>query len=229
MRAYLRTALSIATAVALFGCNPKDQPRAAPAGDAAPIASMTPTTDARLEACKLKMAKPEKHEWTTYWDPDSAAAASDGPSAAHSIYWANAEEKTSLRSSKSAIPLDIHCSSNTGKEIAISLSAFSSTEKDVPLAPGTYSIVGKQHGEVGPGQFLAGALLFNKRMFDATGGTLKIDDFDASGVRGSFTIDGKEILAGGAPLRIEGTFEIPCSGGMLESECKANKRTARRE
>jgi hypothetical protein len=80
---------------------------------------------------------------------------------------------------------------------------------------------------VKPGQFLAGTLLFNNRVFDATDGTLKIDDFDASGVRGSFAIDGREILAGGAPLHIEGTFEIPCRGGMLESECKANKTVAR--
>jgi len=228
--------LLIAATCAVMGCKPKDEPAVpaptavtAPPADAAPIGEATSTAvDARLEACKIKMTAPESHEWTTYWDPQGIAPSGEGPSSVHSIYWANAKEKTSLTSSNTAIPLDINCSSDAAPEIAISLAAFSSTAKDVPLTPGTYRIVGKASGSVQPGQFLAGALKFNKRMFDATGGTLKIDDFDASGVRGSFIIDGKEILsAGGAPLHIEGTFEIPCRGGMLESECKANKAVAR--
>jgi hypothetical protein len=223
--------LLVAAAWAVLGCKPKDEPAkppAAPAADAAPIGEITSTAvDARLEACKVKMTAPESHEWTTYWDPKGIAPTGEGPSSTHSIYWANASEKDSLTSKNAAIPLDINCSSDEAPEIAISLAAFSSSAKDVPLAPGTYRIVGKATGSVRPGQFLAGALKFNKRMFDATGGTLKIDDFDTSGVRGSFTIDGKEILARGAPLHIEGTFEIPCRGGMLESDCKANKAVAR--
>ena len=45
----------------------------------------------------IKMTAPEKHEWTTYWDPKGVALSGEGPSHVHSIYWANAEEKESLR------------------------------------------------------------------------------------------------------------------------------------
>jgi len=31
------------------------------------------------------------------------------------------------------------------------------------------------------------------------------------------------MLAGGKPFHVEGSFVIPCRGGMLESDCKANK------
>jgi hypothetical protein len=233
MRSLIPTVLFIAATAVIGGCKPKDKPApvaaAAPAADAAPVGEVTSTAvDARLEACKLKVTAPESHEWTTYWDPESIAPDHEGPTSAHSIYWANAKEKGSLRSNKSAIPLDINCGSDTKPDIAISLAAFNSTEKDIPLAPGTYRIVGKQQGEVQPGQFLAGALQFNGRLFDATGGTLKIEDFDSSGVKGSFTIDGKETQAASAKMHVEGTFEIPCRGGMLESDCKANKTVARK-
>jgi len=230
MRSVFLAALFV-SALAIIGCKPKNDPTEipkAPATDAAPIGEVTSSAvDAAIEACKLKMTAPEAREWTTYWNPEGIAASGEGPSSVHSVYWANAKEKRSLADSNTAIPLDINCRSEGQPEVAISLAAFSSTQKDVPLAPGTYRIVGKAGGAVKPGQFLAGTLLFNKRVFDATGGTLKIDDFDASGVRGSFAIDGREILAGNAPLHIEGTFEIPCRGGMLESECKANKTVAR--
>jgi hypothetical protein len=231
MRSLNTAALCIAAMSVFAGCKPKDKPApvasAAPAADAAPVGEVTSTAvDARLEACKLTITAPETQELTTYWDPSDIAAAKEGPTSAHSIYWSNAKEKESLNSSKSAIPLDINCGSDGAPEVAISLAAFNSTEKDIPFAPGTYPIVGKQQGEVRPGQFLAGTLVFKNRMFDATGGSLKIEDFDPSGVKGSFTIDGKETLAAGAPLHLEGTFAIPCRGGMLESECKANKAVA---
>jgi hypothetical protein len=233
MRSLIPAALFMAAAAGIAGCKPNDKPApvasAAPPADAAPVGEVTSTAvDARLEACKLKTSAPETREWTTYWDPKDISPASEGPSSAHSVYWANAKEKESLRSSKSAIPLDINCGSDGASGIAISLAAFNSTEKDVPLAPGTYKIVGKQQGEVQPGQFLAGTLQFKTRVFDATDGTLKIDDFDPSGVKGSFTIDGKETVGAGAKLHVEGTFAIPCRGGMLESECKANKTVARK-
>src|SRR4029078_11181547 len=95
-----------------------------------------------------------------------------------------------------------------------------------PLGPGTYPIVGKSGGEVQPGQILAGSLTYGTGMYDARGGTLKLDRFDTDGVAGSFVIDGVEALNGSRKFHIEGTFEIPCRGGMLETECRANKARA---
>jgi len=182
--------------------------------------------DARLEACRIRMTAPEKHEWTTWWDPKGVALSGEGPSSVHSVYWASAKEKETLHANKSAMPLDINCSNDGPPEILVSLAAFSSTKKDLPLGPGTYSIVGKASGEVKPGQILAGSLTFKKEMYDARSGTLKLDRFDMQGVSGSFVIDGVEALSGRRPIHLEGTFEIPCRGGMLETECKANKARA---
>src|SRR5688500_17015104 len=135
------------SAIAIFGCKPKNDPTEvprAPATDAAPIGEVTSSAvDTALEACKLKMTAPETHEWTTYWDPEGIVASGEGPSSVHSVYWANAKEKRSLADSNTAIPLDINCRSEGQPEVAISLAAFSSTQKDVPLAPGSYRIVGK--------------------------------------------------------------------------------------
>ena len=96
----------------------------------------------------------------------------------------------------------------------------------MPLGPGTYSIVGKSSGEVRPGQLLAGPLSFNRVMYDATGGSLKLERFNMDGVAGSFVIDAVEEFSRGKPVHLEGRFEIPCRGGMLESECTANKAKA---
>ena len=182
--------------------------------------------DARLEACKIRMTAPEKHEWTTWWDPKGVALSGEGPSSVHSVYWASAREKETLHANKTAMPLDINCSNQGPPEIMVSLAAFSSTRKELPLGPGTYPIVGKSSGEVKPGQILAGSLTFKKEMYEARSGTLKLDRFDMQGVAGSFVIEGVESLSGHRPIHIEGTFEMPCRGGMLETECKANKARA---
>lgn len=202
---------------------------------AASIATSAPTgaagvtssaVDPRIEACRIRMTVPEKHEWTTWWDPKGVALSGEGPSSAHSVYWANRKEKQNLRDNQTAMPLDINCGNEGPPEIRISLAAIASTEKDLPLGPGTYAIVGKAAGEVQPGQFLAGGLVFKKAEYDARGGTLKIDRFDKEGVAGSFVIDGVEALGGARRIHLEGSFEIPCRGGMLETECKANKARA---
>jgi hypothetical protein len=182
--------------------------------------------DPRIEACKIRMTAPAKHEWTTWWDPKGVALSGEGPSSVHSSYWASKKEKETLRANKTAMPLDINCSNDGPPEIRVSLAAFSSTEKDLPLGPGSYPIVGKASGEVRPGQFLAGTLAYDQGMYDARGGTLKLDKFDTDGVAGSFVIDGVEALNGSRKIHLEGTFEIPCRGGMLETECKANKARA---
>jgi len=194
---------------------------------ATPSAEVTSSAaDARIEACKIRMTLPEKHEWTTWWDPAGVALSGEGPSSVHSSFWASRKEKQTLHANKSAMPLDINCSNDGPPQILVSLAAFSSTEKDLPLGPGTYRIVGKSSGEVKPGEILAGSLTFNKGMYDARGGTLTLDRFDMEGVAGSFVIDGVEALNGSRKIHIEGTFEIPCRGGMLETECKANKTRA---
>ncbi|HKU91023.1 MAG TPA: hypothetical protein VJP84_14620 [Steroidobacteraceae bacterium] len=196
------------------------------AGAAAGGEVTSSAVDPRIEACKIRMTAPAKHEWTTWWDPKGVALSGEGPSSVHSSYWASKKEKESLRASKTAMPLDINCSNDGPPGILVSLAAFSSREKDLPLGPGTYQIVGKNSGEVQPGQILAGALTYNKGMYDARSGTLKLDKFDMEGVAGSFVIEGVEALNGSRKIHIEGTFEIPCRGGMLETECKANKTRA---
>jgi hypothetical protein len=182
--------------------------------------------DPRIEACKIRMTAPAKHEWTTWWDPKGVALSGEGPSSAHSSHWASKKDKETLRANKSAMPLDINCSNDGPPEILVSLAAFSSKEKDLPLKPGTYPIVGKASGEVKPGQILAGSLTYNKGMYDARSGTLTLDKFDMEGVAGSFVIDGVEALNGTRSIHLEGTFEIPCRGGILETDCKANKSRA---
>lgn len=125
------------------------------------------------------------------------------------------------------MPLDINCSNGGPPPIAVSLAAVSSQEKDLPLRPGTYAIVGKNGGEVKPGQFLAATFTFGQGMYDARGGTLRLEQFDMEGASGSFVIDGVEALNGSRRIHIEGTFRIPCRGGMMQTECRANKMKAR--
>jgi hypothetical protein len=182
--------------------------------------------DSRLEACKIRMTLPAKHEWTTWWDPEGVALSGEGPSSAHSSHWASHKEKKTLRDNKSAMPLDINCSNDGPPEILVSLAAMSSTEKDLPLGPGTYAIVGKASGEVRPGQIFAGSLAYNKGTYDARGGSLRLDRFDMEGVAGSFVIEGVDALNEARKIRLEGSFQIPCRGGMLETDCKANKARA---
>jgi hypothetical protein len=227
----LFAALIVAVGVQMAGCKPKQPvPTAevqAPAAEI-PVAMVTSSAVSPLiEACEIMMTAPEQHRWTTYWDPKGVDLAGEGPSHVHSIYWANAEEKKSLRDKNTALPIDITCSSDGPPEVAISLAAFSSKEKDIPLKPGTYQIVGKSGAEVKPGEVLAGALTFKKGMYDATNGTLTLEKFDMEGVKGTFTINGREALTGGKPIVIEGRFSMPCRGGLLESDCKANKKVAR--
>jgi len=182
--------------------------------------------DPRIEACRIRMTAPESHEWTTWWDPEGVALSGEGPSSVHSVYWASHKEKQTLHANKSAMPLDINCSNDGPPQIVVSLAALSSRERDLPLGPGTYPIVGKNAGEVKPGQLLAGTLTFGQGMYDARSGTLRLDKFDMEGVSGSFVIDGVEALNGAHRFHIEGTFRIPCRGGMLETECRANKAKA---
>jgi hypothetical protein len=206
------------------GCKPGEPGEPVAVQAAAPAGDVTSgAVQARGDACRIHMTVPAEHRWTSPWDPRGVEPSGESPSSAHSVYWASAREKETLRANKTAMPLDINCHAPGPPAIGLSLAAFSSTEKDFPLAPGTYRIVGKTGGEVQPGEVLAGALLFDQHEYDATGGTLVIERFDMEGVAGTFRIDGIESLTGKQRLHIEGSFEIPCHGGMLESECRTNK------
>ena len=214
-----------------LGCKPNSAESPADtniAPTAAVAAQVTSTTvNPMLEACKIQMTAPEKHVWTTYWDPKGVASSGEGPSQVHSIYWANTEEKESLRDKNAAMPIDLTCSTDGPPNVSVSLAAFSSKEKDIPLKAGTYPIVGKSGAEVKPGEVLAGALTYSGGMYDATNGTLTIEKFDMEGIKGSFSINGREALTGEKPMLIAGTFEMPCRGGTMESDCKINKKVAK--
>ena len=92
------------------------------------------------------------------------------------------------------------------------------------MAPGTYPIAAKASpAKNKPGQFIVSGLIFGEAMFEAKSGTLKLERFDAEGAKGSFTIDGNEILTGSRPLHIEGTFDMPCRKELLQGACKSDK------
>jgi hypothetical protein len=190
---------------------------------AAPAAAASSRPSGMLDACQLKMTAPEAHEWKTYWN-SGGSRGMEGPSFAHSSYWANEHERESLQKTGNLAPLDIQCTSDQGTKVAVVLDAYGSSEKDVPLGPGSYSIVGKTGGgKPKAREFLANIAFGKSGLFDATGGTLKIDRFDDQGVAGSFSVDAHEIVTGARPVHIEGTFDLPCRGGMLEGACKAKQ------
>jgi hypothetical protein len=162
------------------------------------------------------MSAPESADWTTYWEP------SGGSNGAKSIHWANATEKEAQASTFLATPLEITCSSDSSPNITVTLSATRSTEADVPMGSGSYPIWGREQSVVKGGQFLTVALMYNGRMFDSRSGTITVSQFDSSGVQGSFTLEGAEMNAEAAPIRIEGRFEFPCRGGLMESACTAS-------
>jgi len=226
-----RFAALLAASAALVACKPKaDTPEQASTdqttADAEPSTDTAAPASALIEACKLKMTQPEAHEWTTYWDPAHIRTAGKNPSRVDSYHWANADEQKIKREGNTAIPLDLVCGSDgdVAPSVTFDITAFDSSPTDIPLAPGTYVIAPKASpAKNKPGEFIVGVFLFNKSMFAANSGTLKIDRFDAEGIAGSFTIDGNEILMGSRPLHIEGTFDMPCRKGLLQGACASNK------
>ncbi|MEO8061950.1 MAG: hypothetical protein ABI821_04290 [Pseudomonadota bacterium] len=219
----------LAAAAALTACNPKTEaPEQAsePPPETAASTEAAASASALLPACKVKMTQPEPHEWSTNWDPAHTRTVSRNPSGVNSYHWADENEKTIKRDSGTTVPLDLHCGSDGDVEPAITfdITAFDSGPGDVPLAPGTYVIAPKASpAKNKPGEFIVGIMLFNKSMFAAKSGTLKIDRFDMEGVAGSFTIDGNEILMGSRPMHVEGTFDMPCRKAMLQGACQSNK------
>jgi hypothetical protein len=172
------------------------------------------------------MTAPEAHAWKTFWDPAHTQTAGKNPSGVSSFHWANAAEQKSANDMHVAIPFEVGCSSDQHAKpsIAIVIVTYDSKVTDVPMAPGTYPIAAKAGpGKNKPGEFIVRSLNFGESMFEAKSGTLKIERFDAEGAKGSFTIDGNEILFGSRPLHVEGTFDMPCRKGLLQSACKSGK------
>ena len=52
---------------------------------------------------------------------------------------------------------------------------------------------------------------------------MNIERFDSEGVAGSFQIEAAQVAGGDRIFKLDGTFDIPCRGGPLESKCTANK------
>jgi hypothetical protein len=223
MRTVKFATLVIAASATLFACKPKEVAPAPQAGEVTEAVAQeqaAPAAEAdRREACNLTMTAPESADWTTYWDPSGGSG-----NGAKSIHWANDTEKTAQASNFLAIPLEITCSSSDSPSVSITLSAQNSTESDVPMGAGSYPIWGREQSAVKGGQFLTTSLMFNGRAFDSRSGTITISEFTTEGVKGSFTVDGAEMqVAEPASLHLQGTFEFPCRGGLMESLCTARQ------
>jgi hypothetical protein len=224
MRSPISAAVLIATTCLLFACKPKPEPvqvaeeEPTEESNAAPQAEM-------VEACRVSLSEPEQHDWTTYWDTSAELMNGASPSSAQSIYWANPEEVAELIRSKSAVTLELRCSSSGPPAIAMSLAAYGSSTTDVPRGSGEYPVVGS-YDALKPGMFLAGTVSLDQRTFLPASGTISIDRFDMEGVRGSFRIEGKESGENGEQFRLSGDFNIPCRGGRMEGLCEATQTAA---
>lgn len=228
MRTTVRATTLAVAMIIVQGCGPKQAEEQSNDETIASEATDVPSdNDDLLEACVIKMQAPEVREWTTYWDPRADGFVKEGPSSAGSPYWANEEERQKLPTSGigAVPPLSIDCSAQDqdgNTEIAISLGAYGSTEQHVPFGPGSYPVIGRYGGEKTPGTFVAN-LVFGEGLLDANGGTVNIERFDSEGVAGSFSVEAKGIAGSDRTLQLSGTFDMPCRGGPLESQCTANK------
>lgn len=218
-----RVAVLLTTVAALAACKPKSEaPEQASEQESVDQTAPAETTSALLVACKLKMTQPEVHEWTTYWDPAHTRTVSQNPSGVRSVHWGDDNERKVAHDMNTEIPLDLVCGNDEDvkPKVSVGIAAFDSGPADVPLAAGTYVIAPKASpAKNKPGEFIVPIFLFNDAMFAAQSGTLKIDRFDMKGISGSFVIDGNEILTGSRPLHLEGTFDMPCRDGQLQSAC----------
>jgi len=218
----------LAAAATLCACKPNteapDAEESAAAEEESP-AEAAPAL-ALLDACKVRMTQPVTHEWQTKWNPAHIQPAGENPSGVRSTHWGDANEQKSAHEMGAVIPLDLVCGSpdDVTPEVRFGITAFDSAMTDVPLGPATYKIAEKASpAKNKPGEFIVGVFLLDESMFAATSGTLTLERFDMSGIKGSFVIDGHEILMGSRPLHVEGTFDMPCRKGMLQSACQSDK------
>ena len=218
----------LAAAATLCACKPSTE--APDTGETAAAeegsAPESAPTLALLDACEIKMTQPIAHEWSTKWNPAHIQTAGENPSGVRSTHWGDANEQKTAHDMGGVIPLALVCGSpdDVAPEVKFDISAFDSALSDVPLGPATYQIAAKASpAKNKPGEFIVGVFLLDQSMFAATGGTLTLERFDMNGAKGSFVIDGHEILTGSRPLHVEGTFDMPCRKGMLQSACESNK------
>ncbi|MEO8018393.1 MAG: hypothetical protein ABI769_11295 [Pseudomonadota bacterium] len=218
MRNLTRLTLLVVASTTLFACKPKQEappPVAETAADDGAAAAKVAARARDVEACKLTLTAPESADWTTYW------TASDSSNQANSAHWGNAQEQNAQAQTGGANPLTISCGSGGSPSVAVTLTAPGATLSDIPLSSGTYPIFGNLQPPVKGAQILAANLTFNGRSFDSQKGTLTISNFDSAGIEGSFVIDGVEKNEEAAPIHLEGSFDIPCSAGVMQSECTA--------
>jgi hypothetical protein len=220
--------LAIVAAATLAACQPKNEEPAAGEADAATQVADAPNAaaPALLAACTIRMSAPETHEWKTWWDPAHIRTAGQNPSGVRSTHWASAEEVKIANDNGTVIPFEVLCGSDDHLDprIKLSIVAYDSTLEDVPLGPGTYRIAPKASpAKNKPGEFIVAGMFLGKAMFAAQEGTLVLTRFDSQGAAGSFTITGNEILMGTRPMQVEGTFDMPCRKGLLQSACESDQ------
>lgn len=182
-----------------------------------------------LSGCNITVKAPEQRSWKTPWDPGRARVGGKSPSRVQSVHWANDKERAAADRSDVATPFELVCGSDSRdpSTIALDLVAYGSKASDVRLGPGTYPIVPKaDSGKNKPGEFIVGELLIGRAIFAGKSGTLKLERFDAMGAKGSFTVVAQPLLGGKGALQLEGTFDMPCQRGQLQSACQATDSDA---
>lgn len=224
----IQSAFLLALGILIAGCGRNE--------DAAPAESTETPTETTAEsapdpkkdliqACHLKMTAPEVREWTTYWDPRGKRALGEGDSWVHSFYWGNEEERKKLVEMKNPM-LEFGCSAEDASgelEIAVGASTMYMSQADFPFAPGTYEIVegGSEKYGTEPKAIYGNFLNADPTLWK-TKGTLTITRFDDKGIAGSFNMEAEDRLQP-RTMKIEGTFDMPCRGGIVEGGCRANK------
>ena len=224
----IRSASLLALGILIAGCGRNED--AAPAESAEAPAETTAAAEPDpnkdfIEACHLKQTAPEVREWTTYWDPRGKRALGEGPSWAHSFYWGNEEERKKLVEMKNPM-LEFGCSAedaNGQMEISVGASTMYMSQAEFPFGPGTYQIVEGGSDKYGnEPHFIYGSFLNGDATLWSTKGTLTITRFDDQGIAGSFSLEAQDRMQP-RTVKIEGTFDMPCRGGLVEGGCRANK------
>jgi len=214
----VQNAIFLAVTIMAAGCGGRS-------ADTSPAASRHAGDE--IEACHLGTTAPAAGRWITYWDPRGKRSRDEGTSWAHAANWGNAQERQTLGESEASL-IEITCASDKvdGKsEIALHLATWKLKEQDVPFGPGSYSIIPMPDGDSrGRGGVIVSPLEYGGHgNWSVQSGALNISRFNDQGIAGSFSIYAKEHDVGDRSLRIEGSFNIPCRGGMLESDCRADK------
>jgi hypothetical protein len=232
-RIALPLALLSGLAISLFGCSKPAPETPAPSGqDAAtglkpvdPSEQEVRNSFTLIDACNIELLDPNSVEWNTKWDPAFSRDAGQHPSGVRSAHWATEEELADLQAGNQAFPLELSCGSDAGSEysILIEMMAMGSSLTDMPRQTGSYPIIATSAAGKVPGGMVVRNLVFNGATFQAQEGNLTIERFDAEGVAGNFTINGQEVGGENRPIRVEGTFDMPCRHGSLQTACQSEK------